>query len=163
MTISADRLRSLGQPLQADRWEVTFPYLPGTTSDTSEFTVRARGTQLPGFDVETAEVFFKGIRVKYATRVLEKGNIRISFEESIDMKIYNAFLKWKALTATRNPALYKTVIAITIEDASGNQKAEVTLGGVFPTDLPDTEFDYDNPQPVKLDISFSYDWFLKTG
>lgn len=163
MTISATKARGLGTPFFPDRWEIIFPLIPGGTGDSSDFAARVRAGQLPGFDVESTERWFKGKRTKLITRVVEKGDITITFEEGIKLPIWKAFIAWKALEETRNPLLYKTVVVINVEDSADSLQAQITLGGVYPSDLPDVPLDHATAELVNIDISFSYDWFELTG
>ena len=163
MTISAERVKGLGTPFFPDRWEVIFPLIPGQSGETSTFSARARGTQLPGYSVETAEVWFKGKRTTHATRVAESGELTITFEEGINLPVWKAFQAWKALCETRNRILYQTVLVLNVQDSADNNKAQITLGNVFPVDVPDVPLDMDNSSIVNIDIRFRYDWAELTG
>lgn len=159
MAVEAEQVRSLGQPLLQNRWELVFPSIPGAGGETGTLSVRARACTIPGVSVDKTEVWFKGERVFYGTRVNSPGEIRVTLEEGYDLPVWTKFYDWSQLVGLGAPAVYKSVMVISVLDENNAVTQKVLIGGIFPQDVPEIPLEYANADNVNLDITFSTDWF----
>jgi len=157
--VQPEEIRAIGQPLLTDRWELSFPAIPNSSGDTSPLSVRARTCAIPGVTVDKTEVWFKGERVYYATRVNNEGSMRVTFEEGYNIPIWRTFYTWASIGGLGAPAVYKNVAVVSLLDENQSPVYKFLIGGIFPQDVPEIPLDYSSADIVRLDITFSYDWF----
>ena len=157
-----------GGGARANQFKVTMPF-PGYSQvggEIEELAFLCRATSLPGMQVPSFGVPFRGRNIKIAgDRTFEDWNI--SVYNDTNFKLRNAFERWsnginnmtdnEGLT---NPADYQVDAFVDQLDRNGATLKSYTLRGAFPVIIAPIELTYDEQTAVEqFDVTFSYQYF----
>ena len=151
-----------------NQFKVTMPF-PGYAQvggEIEELAFLCRATSLPGMQVPSFGVPFRGRNIKIAgDRTFEDWNITVY--NDTNFKLRNAFERWsnginnmtdnEGLT---NPADYQVDAFVDQLDRNGATLKSYTLRGAFPVVIAPIELTYDEQTAVEqFDVTFSYQYF----
>ena len=156
-----------GGGARANQFKVTMPF-PGYAQvggEIEELAFLCRGTQLPGMDVPSFNVPFRGRAVKIAgDRTISSWTLTVY--NDTNFKLRNAFERWsnginnmtdnEGLT---NPADYQVDAFVDQLDRNGATLKSYTLRGAFPTIIAPIELNYDEAQAIEefmVTLEFQY-------
>ena len=157
-----------GGGARANQFKVTMPF-PGYAQvggEIEELAFLCRATSLPGMQVPSFGVPFRGRNIKIAgDRTFEDWNITVY--NDTNFKLTNAFERWsnginnmtdnEGLT---NPADYQVDAFVDQLDRNGATLKSYTLRGAFPVVIAPIELTYDEQTAVEqFDVTFSYQYF----
>ena len=157
-----------GGGARPNQFKVTMPF-PGYSQvggEIEELAFLCRATSLPGMQVPSFGVPFRGRNIKIAgDRTFEDWNI--SVYNDTNFKLRNAFERWsnginnmtdnEGLT---NPADYQVDAFVDQLDRNGATLKSYTLRGAFPVIIAPIELTYDEQTAVEqFDVTFSYQYF----
>ena len=156
-----------GGGARSNQFKVTMPF-PGYAQvggEIEELAFLCRGTQLPGMDVPSFNVPFRGRAVKIAgDRTISSWTLTVY--NDTNFKLRNAFERWsnginnmtdnEGLT---NPADYQVDAFVDQLDRNGATLKSYTLRGAFPTIIAPIELNYDEAQAIEefmVTLEFQY-------
>ena len=156
-----------GGGARANQFKVTMPF-PGYAQvggEIEELAFLCRGTQLPGMDVPSFNVPFRGRAVKIAgDRTISSWTLTVY--NDTNFKLRNAFERWmnginnmtdnEGLT---NPVDYQVDAFVDQLDRNGATLKSYTLRGAFPTIIAPIELNYDEAQAIEefmVTLEFQY-------
>ena len=157
-----------GGGARANQFKVTMPF-PGYAQvggEIEELAFLCRATSLPGMQVPSFGVPFRGRTIKIAgDRTFEDWNITVY--NDTNFKLRNAFERWsnginnatdgEGLT---NPADYQVDAFVDQLDRNGATIKSYTLRGVFPTEIAAIELDYGTNDAIEeFGVTFAYQYF----
>tara|TARA_R100000093_G_scaffold2729_2_gene3370 strand:- start:2351 stop:2878 length:528 start_codon:yes stop_codon:yes gene_type:complete len=156
-----------GGGARANQFKVTMPF-PGFAQvggETEDLAFLCRSTELPGMNVPSFGVLFRGRAIKIAgDRTIE--DWAVTCYNDTDFKLRNAFERWsnginnmtdnEGLT---NPADYQVDAFVDQLDRNGATIKSYTLRGVFPTVVAPIELTYDEATAIEefaVTLAFQY-------
>ena len=160
------RLRGGGA--RPNQFKVTLPF-PGYAAvggETSDMSYLCTATSLPGQNLGTVSVPFRGRVLNLAgDRTFNPWSVTVL--NDTDFKIYRAFERWmngiNNMTDNEgiaNPADYQVDGFIDHLDRDGNSIKQYVFRGAFPTSLGDIALDYGTNNAIEsFDVTLSYQYF----
>lgn len=156
-----------GGGARANQFKVTMPF-PGFAQvggEIEDLAFLCRSTELPGMNVPSFGVLFRGRAIKIAgDRTIE--DWAVTCYNDTDFKLRNAFERWsnginnmtdnEGLT---NPADYQVDAFVDQLDRNGATIKSYTLRGVFPTVVAPIELTYDEATAIEefaVTLAFQY-------
>ena len=157
-----------GGGARANQFKVTMPF-PGYAQvggEIEDLAFLCRATTLPGMDVPSLNVPFRGRSIKIAgDRTVADWSV--TAYNDTNFKLRNAFERWQnginnmtdneGLT---NPVDYQVDAFVDHLDRNGNTVKSYTLRGVFPTIVAPIELSYDEATAIEeFSVTFAYQYF----
>jgi len=157
-----------GGGARANQFKVTMPF-PGYAQvggEIEDLAFLCRATTLPGMDVPSLSVPFRGRSIKIAgDRTVADWSV--TAYNDTNFKLRNAFERWQnginnmtdneGLT---NPVDYQVDAFVDHLDRNGNTVKSYTLRGVFPTIVAPIELSYDEATAIEeFSVTFAYQYF----
>lgn len=159
-----DVVGSIVDPAQSWNFDLIFNKLPmGLGGDTSMLTIRCQAANLPSVEMETVEVALHGVEVRYRGRRTYSKTFEVTFIENVDYTTYQLFRDWHNLMLSwetntgSSSGLYKVNCTLVCYDDAGNEVKSIDINGVWPTTVPQIDFDGSQSEAVKPQITFSFD------
>jgi len=163
MPVTLEDVRRIGDPLRSYNFDLLITSMPGN-GDGNLIRLSVTTASIPGFAVESFESNHHGHTIKHAGRGIHTRTLTIEYEESSDLRIYNAFrswrdLQWHPVTGVQaEPAEYKTDGFLELYDAGKNQTKRIKMIGMYVEDVADSILDGAASDSVKVSVTFSYDY-----
>jgi hypothetical protein len=157
-----------GGGARANQFKVTMPF-PGYAQvggEIEDLAFLCRGAQLPGMQVATIPVNFRGRAVKIAgDRTIPSWTVTVL--NDTNFKLRNAFERWQnginnmtdneGLT---NPVDYQVDAFVDHLDRNGNTIKSYTLRGAFPINISAIDLDFDEKTEVEtFTVEMEYQYF----
>jgi|TARA_B100000902_G_scaffold271_1_gene344 hypothetical protein len=157
-----------GGGARANQFKVTMPF-PGYAQvggEIEDLAFLCRATTLPGMDVPSLNVPFRGRSIKIAgDRTVADWSV--TAYNDTNFRLRNAFERWQnginnmtdneGLT---NPVDYQVDAFVDHLDRNGNTIKSYTLRGVFPTAIAPIELTYDEATAIEeFSVTFAYQYF----
>ena len=157
-----------GGGARANQFKVTMPF-PGYAQvggEIEDLAFLCRATTLPGMDVPSLNVPFRGRSIKIAgDRTVADWSV--TAYNDTNFRLRNAFERWQnginnmtdneGLT---NPVDYQVDAFVDHLDRNGNTIKSYTLRGLFPTGIGEIDLNYDEAAAVEeFPVTFRYQYF----
>jgi len=161
-----DEVLNVGDPMLNDNFELTFTRVPGG-GDGRQLRVQCKSGVKPGMSVQQAEMELFGHKTVHAARKTFSNSMSISFHESYDGIINTTLEDWSELcrsTDTQSGSFkrdYATKARMTIVDQVGDTALEYDIFNVWPTEVPDAQFDGSGGTAMTVDATFAYDYYKR--
>lgn len=161
-----DDVLNVGDPMLNDNFELTFTRVPGG-GDGRQLRVQCKSGVKPGMSVQQAEMELFGHKTLHAARKTFSNSMSISFHESYDGIINTTLENWSELcrsTDTQSGSFkrdYATTARMTIVDQVGDTALEYDIFNVWPTEVPDAQFDGSGGTAMTVDATFAYDHYKR--
>jgi hypothetical protein len=161
-----DDVLNVGDPMLNDNFELTFTRVPGG-GDGRQLRVQCKSGVKPGMSVQQAEMELFGHKTLHAARKTFSNSMSISFHESYDGIINTTLEDWSELcrsTDTQSGSFkrdYATTARMTIVDQVGDTALEYDIFNVWPTEVPDAQFDGSGGTAMTVDATFAYDYYKR--
>lgn len=163
MSITLNDVRSIGNPLRQYDFDFVIPSMPGG-GDGNVIRIHITNTNIPGFSVESFESNHHGHTIKHAGRGIHARTYTVEYEETSDLRIYNAFRAWRDLQwdpetgEQAEPEEYKTVGQLQLLNGAKEITKKIDLIGLYVEDVADVPLDGAVSDSVKISVTFSYDF-----
>lgn len=118
--------------------------------------------------VQQAEMELFGHKTVHAARKTFSNSMSISFHESYDGVINTTLEDWSEMcreTDTQSGNFkrdYATNAVMTIYDQTGAEALNYTIYNIWPTEVPDAQFDGSGGTAMTVDATFAYDYYKRT-
>lgn len=163
--VSLDEINQQPDAMDSEHFKVMFGNIPGA-GDSRPMTINCQTAVIPGFTLEQMEVGLHGHTVRYVGKRTFSGQMSIGFVENSAMDIQKRLRRWaeyakgtRSATAEGYKADYALTVEIQVMDVTGKIVDELTVFGVWPTDVPETQLDGQSSQAMLVQASFSYDYY----
>lgn len=162
--VNLTELKSVGDPLLSDSFEVVIPNLPaGLDSEGGRnFRIQCKTMLKPGQTIEEVLHEAHGHTLRYAGRKTFTGSISIEFIENADMRIHRLLEDWTNIIRTTEDQrgefkdIYAVTAVLNIFDNKGATKVTYEIYGFWCKAVQDLTFD-GMGQVVPVNAEFSFD------
>lgn len=164
---SLDDVLNVGDPMLNDNFDLIFIRVPGG-GDQRTLRVQCKSGVKPGMSVQQAEMELFGHKTVHAARKTFSNSMSISFHESYDGIINTTLEDWSEMcreTDTQSGNFkrdYATNAVLTIYDQTGAEALSYTIYNIWPTEVPDAQFDGAGGTAMTVDATFAYDYYKRT-
>ncbi len=164
---SLDEVLNVGDPMLNDNFDLVFTRVPGG-GDNRTLRVQCKSGVKPGMSVQQAEMELFGHKTVHAARKTFSNSMSISFHESFDGVINTTLEDWSEMcreTDTQSGNFkrdYATNAVMTIYDQTGAEALNYTIYNIWPTEVPDAQFDGSGGTAMTVDATFAYDYYKRT-
>lgn len=155
-------VRAINNPQMQYMYEVDILGLSSGSLD--NLTLYCKTVSIPQSSVEQTIINHKASKTHFAGRDASGHQVTITFWDDEALTIYKYFSEWFDLI--HNPVtgsglsrdLYAAEMVIRLKDKSDQTTTgKITLGTVFPTDIPDVSLSYDTSEAIEISITLSFD------
>ena len=165
--VTIDSFRGALCPIFTNMWEVKFESPVVAPPASLRFQVRI--SNLPGFSTEETEIFWMRHKIKVAGKGSYPGTLAMTFEEMVgaNNSAYKWLYDWRQMyhnhldgtgVCQKTYKCDKVIIApLTTENA---EAFAIELRGVYPTEVSDVPLDYSSTDPMRIEVTFSYDYWV---
>lgn len=161
--LSIDAIKSnLTDPLRTYLWEMMIPNVPGG-GDVDAVRLRCVSSAIPNVASEEIVVDWRAMRFRIAGKLNYSHTITMTFLESADRKILDAFYNWRKLVTNPEtgagvaPSEYKTDIYISLLNTKGEEVVKIKLMGCYPQEMGEIALDMATNEIIRPTVTFSYD------
>lgn len=122
-------------------------------------------TDLPGTQLEPAEVMLHGVQVPYAGRKLYTQSMNITFLETVDWSTSKKFVRWMEIARSwrlntgTSSSVYFTTAQLVLYNDTPEVVRTIQINNFWPSNVQEIQMDGSSSQPVQLSIEAKYtDW-----
>lgn len=156
---------ALLDPFQTYNYSLTFPSIPGDTYNQSQpLVVKCQAAVLPGFSLESVEVPFHAIVLRYAGRMTYPGTFSTTFLEIRDLSTRHLFRQWAqyARNHDTNTGAFKEQYSVPalleLYDDTPQQVYSVIIQNLWPNEVGDLNLETTGATAGQLNVTFTYDY-----
>ena len=159
-----DIQNSVQDPLFSEHFRLSFPSIPGGGS-VNPFTFQCKSATKPGMTLTQVEVQIFGHSLQYAGNVTYSHDMSCEYYENRKMQITKALEDWSEFARKHDTqhGAYKSEYAIVgtlqIFDVKGNVIATYKVHNMWPSAVPDMQFDGSSSQALSVQVSWKYDYY----
>lgn len=159
-------IESLNDPMLNDNFDFTINNIPGSGS-TRALRLQCRSSAKPGCSIQQFEVELFGHKTIHAARKTFSNSMSVTFIETYDGSITTSLEDWAEKCRGTNSqsgefkADYTASGRFTIYDQTGAESLNYDIHYLFPTEVPDLEFDGSGGNGIEVSTTFSYDYYEK--
>ena len=163
---SLDEVLNVGDPMLNDNFDLVFTRVPGGGNG-RDLRIQCKSGVKPGMSVAQAEVELFGHKTMHAARKTFSNSMSISFQESYDGRINTQLEDWSEIcraTDTQSGSFkadYASTGTLTIYDQTGAESLSYEIYNVWPTEIPDIQFDGAGGTALTVDATFAYDYYKR--
>ena len=161
---------ALIDPFQTYNYSLTFPSIPGDTRNQSQaLVVKCQATSLPGFGMETVDVPFHAIILRYAGRMTYPGTFSTTFLEVRDIATRLAFRQWMMYARNHDKntghfkAQYTTNALMELYDDTNSVIFTTVIMNCWPNEVADLSLETSTAAAGQLAITMTYDYLSEPG
>lgn len=150
-------------PMLNDNFDLTFASIPGGGGETRQMTIQCKTATKPGTSITEVEISLFGHKVLHGAKREWSTDMSIEFIEDRNGSITRALEDWAEYIRGRESqhGAFKADYAVngifTIYDQEGEVAMKYKIRNMWPSQVPDLEFDGEGGQNVPLSASFKYD------
>lgn len=156
-------------PLLSDNFLMRFARVPGSSNGRA-LELQCRTAMKPGYTIEEVEVAIYGHVFKHVGRYTTTHETTIEFVENRQLQILTMLEEWgrRCRDVQTQHGSYKlgndgyaVPGSLTIFDQKGTPVATYTMMNMWPSALPDMQFDGQSSTLMTLSTTFKFDWYQK--
>jgi hypothetical protein len=152
-------------PMLSDNFDVTFSKLPSAVSDAEKLKFQCKTAIKPGTTIEEVAIELFGHRTMHVGRKTFSNSMQLEFVEDREGKIHENMDKWHTFcrdTKTQH-GNYKEEYAGTCEfniyDQKGEKVKTFTIHNIWPSVVPDMQFDGSSATAISCAVEFKFDYW----
>lgn len=159
-----EEILNIRDPMLNDNFDLTFASVPGN-GDPRKLRVQCKSGVKPGMSLQQAEMELFGHKTLHAARKTFSNSMSISFHESYDAIINRTLERWSETarkTQTQSgtfKAGYTTTATLNTYDQTGAKAQSWRIYNVWPTEVPDAQFDGAGGTAMTVDATLAYDYY----
>jgi len=168
----AGRMKNLPEIQKSFLWELYTPSIEDLDQD--DMVLRVRNVVIPGRTIQPIESFFLGSKQFHAGKTEFVGTFPTQIEEFEDGRAHQAIYSWMQAiyNADSNSSEagqskfngkneYSRDIVLKMYRTNGTKMdKDIVFYNSFPNSITDAPLDYASSDSVKLDVTWSYDYWL---
>lgn len=163
-----DVASSVMDPMLSDNFLLEIPSIPGTQGQTKTLTLQCRTVSKPGLTIENAEVAIFGHTLEYVGRKTFSHDMSVEYVENRDAVVQKMLEDWAEYCRRTQDQLgnyklgtdgYARTAVLTIYDVKGLEKAKYKIVNVWPSSVPEIQFDGSQASVISLQVQFKYDYY----
>jgi hypothetical protein len=164
--LGIEQLRQLTKPGRAYMWELFIPNVPGG-GDAEFIRLHAKNVMLPGYTNEPIEIHHKAHKIKVPGRGPFTQTMTFQLEESEEGNAMDLLINWRDLCvnpetgATAADDTYTTDIYLSLLTTEGVEYRRMKIVRAWPQEISDVTLDYTMSDTIKIDVTMSYDYWVK--
>ena len=159
-----DIINSVTDPLFSEHFRLTLPSIPNS-GDPNPFTFQCKSATKPGMSLTQVEVQIFGHSLQFAGNVTYSHEMSCEYYENRKMQITKTLEDWSEFCRTHSTqhGAYKAEYAVqgTLEiyDVKGETIATYLIRNMWPSAVPDLQFDGSSSQALTVQVSWRYDYY----
>jgi hypothetical protein len=156
-------------PMVSDQFVLEFPSVPTGDSDVEPLMIHCQQATKPGMTINEVQVQLFGHTLVYAGNLTFSHDMSITMVENVRGGIMRCLERWAYLCRNHHTqhGEFKTGYArdakLTVFDNKGDAALIYKIFNVWPSQVPDTQFDGTNATLITHSVSFKYDWYECIG
>lgn len=161
-----DVISAIPDPLFSEHFRLSLPSVPGS-GDPNPFTFLCKSATKPGMTLTAVEVQIFGQTLEFAGNMTYSHDMSCEYYENRKMQITKNLEGWANFIRAHETQHggYKSEYGVngTLEifDVKGNTVAKYTIYGMWPSAVPDMQFDGSASQALTVQVSWKYDYYAK--
>ena len=122
-------------------------------------------TALPGGGLDIVKVPLHGVEINFAGKATYTQSLEVTFLETADWSTRDKFVKWReSIRSWKNnsgsqAAAYKIPAQLAVYNDIPDVVRTINIYGVWPSLIGEITMDGSQSDAVKLQITFTYDWW----
>lgn len=159
-----EEILNIPDPMLNDNFELVFAMIPGG-GDNRRLRVQCKSTSKPGMSLQQAEMELFGHKVLHVGRKTFSHSMSISFHESYDAYINRTLERWseRGRSTDRQSGTFKrdycTTAELSIFDQTGALAQKWNIYNIWPTEVPEAQFEGSGGTAMTTDATFAYDYY----
>lgn len=159
---SLENVLAIKDPMLNDNFDLVFPSVPGGGTARS-LTIQCKSATKPGTTLTEVEVELFGHKVMHHARRTWSNDLTIEFIEDNEGSITHALEMWAETLRARTSqhGEFKSAYAVNAQFNVYNQKGvkvmEYQIINIWPSSIPDIQFDGSGGAVQTLSVTFKYD------
>lgn len=156
-------------PMVSDHFQLEFPEVPTGQQDEEPLLISCQQAMKPGMTLNQVEVQLFGHTLEFAGNLTYGHDLSVTFVENVRGSILRTLEKWVEIARGHTTqhgefkAGYSRDAVLSIFDNKGDTVLKYKIFGVWPSQLPDTQFDGTNSTLITHAVTFKYDYFEIAG
>ena len=161
---SLDDILNIKDPMLNDNFDLLFDRIPGGGNN-RQMLIQCKTASKPGMSLQQAEMELFGHKVLHVGRKTFSHSMSISFHESYDAFINRALERWSEegrKTKTQHGKFKRDYVAtgtLTTYDQTGAVAQRWKVYNMWPTEVPEAQFDGSGGTAMTADATFAYDYY----
>lgn len=162
-------LSVIKDPMVSDQFTLEFPKPPTGGADVEPLMIHCQQAVKPGMTVNEVQVQLFGHTLVYAGNLTYSHDMQVTFVENVRGGIMRALERWAEKCRNHLTqhgeffAGYTDDATLTIFDNVGNASLIYKIYGIWPSSIPDTQFDGTNANLITHGVSFKYQYYECIG
>lgn len=154
-------------PMLNDNFDFSIANIPGNGIDSRKFTVQCKSAVKPGMTIDQVEMALFGHKVRHAAKKTFSGTFTIEAYENSKGEFSKGLENWAEVirgTDTQHGAFkvnYARNALLTAYDQTGAVIAVWEIENVWPTEIPEEQFDGEGGTAITLSVTFAYDVYRR--
>lgn len=149
-------------PMLSDNFVLDIPNVP-TGASSTPLLMQCRTATKPGFTINNVEVQLFGHTTEHAGNLTYTHDLTVEYVENRQAQIHSILEAWGELVRSHDTqhGAYKSEYArdayLRVYDQRGVKVKEYRITNVWPSAVPDTNFDGQASNLITLSVTFKYD------
>jgi hypothetical protein len=159
-----DIIAAVPDPMLSDNYVFDIPNIP-TGANSIPLRMQCQQAAKPGMTLETVDVQLFGHTTKHAGRLTFTHEMQVQYLENRRAQITSILEGWSEYARSHQSqhGAYKNEYArdgyLTVFDQKGQRVKEYRVVNLFPTQIPETQFDGTSSTVILLGATFTYDYY----
>ncbi len=159
-----DIAAAIADPMLSDNFVLDIPNIP-VPGSTQGLLMQCQQASKPGMTLNKVEVQLFGHTLEHAGNLTYSHSMAVTYLENRKAEIQGILERWTefARSHTSQHGAYKSEYArdayLRIFDQKGIKVKEYRIVNIFPSEVPEIQFDGSNSTIITVAANFSYDWY----
>lgn len=162
-----DNILSISDPMLSDNFELIFGNVPSIsgTGNTEALRLQCKTASKPGMSMEQVSYDLFGHTVKFAGKLTFSHTMSINYVETWKGDATRTLENWLEVGRGvqsghgKFKAEYASPATLIIYNQMGEISLQYKIVNMWPTEVPEVEFDGSSAEPVTLAATFSFDYY----
>lgn len=160
-----DIASSILDPMLSDNFSLDIPGIP-VGGGTTHLLMQCQQATKPGTTINAVEVQLFGHTLEHAGNLTYNHDLSVTYLENRKAQILSTLEAWSEYTKSHDTqhGAYKSEYArdgyLRIYDQKGNTVKTYRIVNMWPSQVPDVQFDGSNSSAITLAVSFKFDYVV---
>lgn len=150
-------------PMLSDNFQLSIPSVPGG-GNAVPLLMNCQQATKPGITIEPVDVILFGHQLEFAGRLTYSHDLSVTYVENRDGAVAKILEDWAEFIRSHQTqhgaykADYQRDGRLSIFDNTGTEVRTYLIKNLWPTTVPEVQFDGTAANLITLGASFKYDW-----
>lgn len=156
-------------PMLSDMFQLKFPEVPIGSDAEEPLLIHCQQATKPGITINNVELQLFGHTIEHAGNATFSHDMSIQFVENSRGQVQRILERWAEYVKSHKTqhGHYKDEYSrngiLEIFDQAGNLVLQYKINGMWPSQVPEVQFDGSNSSLITLGATFKYDDYEKVG